>query len=394
MNVERFRNSPSGRLVRVGQGEAAYWAYVPNPLPPQVTPDAALMTALSDASYALGELAALGRSMSNPHLLISPFVRREAALSSRIEGTQASVADLYAFEAGQWPIPGLEPTPPESDVREVANYVSALEYGLQRLNTLPVSLRLIRELHERLLKGVRGEHATPGQFRTSPNWIGRPGCTLAEAQFVPPPVTELEMALDAFEKYLHAEDPTNPPLLRLAYIHYQFEAIHPFLDGNGRIGRLLMSLLLVSWGLLPLPLLYLSAYFEGERARYYSLLLAVSESGAWRDWLLYFLQGVAEQARDAGARAKQLDDLRAGWRGRLIATHSSSLTLALADALFTQPMITIPQAQKALGVTYRSAQTNVTKLVAAGILEQMGESSYGKAFVAKEILRIVSDRPA
>lgn len=265
MNQALFQASPSGRLAKVGQGEAAYWAFVPNPLPPDLTPDMELVRVLSDASYALGELAALGRAMSNPHLLINPFVRREAVLSSRIEGTQASVTDVVAYEAGQLPIAGLEPAAPESDVREVANYVSALEYGIERLNTLPVSLRLIRELHERLLRGVRGEYATPGEFRQTQNWIGQPGCTLTEAQYVPPPRPEMQDALDAFEKYLHADDLANPPLVRLACIHYQFEAIHPFLDGNGRIGRLLISLLLVSWGLLPLPLLYLSVYFERER---------------------------------------------------------------------------------------------------------------------------------
>ncbi|MBI4494837.1 MAG: Fic family protein [Chloroflexi bacterium] len=394
MNHARFLERPAGQVVKVGQGDVAYRAFVPNPLPPELAPDAELMGTLSDASYALGELAALGRSMANPHLLISPFVRREAVLSSRIEGTQASVADLYAYEAGQLPIPGFEPSPPESDVREVANYVVALEYGLQRLSTLPVSLRLTRELHERLRRGVRGEHATPGEFRRSQNWIGRPGCSLNQALFVPPPVPEMESALDAFEKYLHAEDREHSPLVRLAFIHYQFEAIHPFLDGNGRIGRLLISLLLVSWNLLPLPLLYLSAYFERERDRYYNALLAVSERGAWREWVLFFLQGVAEQARDAGARARRLEDLRATWRERLIQARSSSLPLALVDALFTQPVITIPKAEKLLGVTYRSAQLNVEKLVAAGILRQVGTASYGKTYLAGEILRIVSEHPA
>jgi len=205
MNPERFLSSTVGRVLPVSQGEWTYWAFVPHPLPPALALDAELVRTLSEADHSLGELAGLGGAMPNPHLFISPFIRREAVLSSRIEGTQANLADVYAYEAGQLPLPGLvRPAPPESDVREVVNYVRALEYGLQRLQALPVSLRLLRELHERLLQGVRGGQATPGEFRRSQNWIGRPGCTLNEADFVPPPVTEMHQALDAFERYLHA----------------------------------------------------------------------------------------------------------------------------------------------------------------------------------------------
>ena len=219
MDITRFQQSSSGRLVQRGQGEAAYWAFVPNPLPPELPVDGDLMRVSADAAYALGELAALGRTMANPHLLIGPFVRREAVLSSRIEGTQADIADLYAYEAGQLPLPGL--TPASGDVREVANYVRALEYGIGRLQELPVSLRLIREAHERLMEGVRGEYATPGEFRHSQNWIGRGNCTLNEADFVPPPPDEMLAALDALEKYLHDDADPHPPLVRLALIHYQ-----------------------------------------------------------------------------------------------------------------------------------------------------------------------------
>ncbi len=327
--------------------------------------------------------------MPNPHLLIGPFVRREAVLSSRIEGTQADIADLYAYEVGQLPLPGLEPAPPESDVREVLNYVRALEYGLKRLATLPVSLRLIRELHERLMADVRGEHATPGEFRSRQNWIGPPNCTLNEASYVPPPVPEMRDALAAFERFLH-DAGTYPPLVRLALVHYQFEAIHPFVDGNGRIGRLLLSLLMVEWELLPLPLLYLSAYFHRHRQEYYELLMAVSECGAWQGWLTFFLQGVAEQAGDAVVRAKQLQDLREAWRERL-AEARSALPLRLADSLFDSPVLTIPQAQRLLEVTYHSAQRNVQKLVDADILQQVGESSYGKTFLAGEILQAMGE---
>ncbi len=391
MNPERFRGSTSGRIIRVGQGEAAYWAFVPHPLPPSLPADWELSRVLSGADRALSELAGLGRAVPNPHLLIGPFVRREAVLSSRIEGTRADITDLYAYEAGQLPLPGMDAAAPESDVREVLNYVNALEYGLKRLETLPVSLRLIRELHERLMAGVRGEHATPGEFRRTQNWIGPPGCTLNEATFVPPPPAEMLEALDALEKYLHRQD-VYPPLLHLGLVHYQFEAIHPFVDGNGRIGRLLLSLLLVQWDLLPLPLLYLSAYFHRHRQAYYDLLLGVSERGAWREWLLFFLRGVAEQALDAAARAKKLQDLQATWRARLTQARTSALTLRLADGLFDSPILTIPQAQRLLQVgSYHSAQRSIEKLISAGILQPADDTVYGKTYVAAEILDIIHD---
>jgi Fic family protein len=390
MDIERFRNSSSGRLVRAGQGEAVYWAFVPHPLPPDLAPDHELMRASADAAYALGELAALGRTLSNPHLLIGPFVRREAVLSSRIEGTQTDMVDLYAYEAGQLPLPGVTPLPPPDDVREVANYVTALEYGLARLESLPVSLRLIRELHERLMHGVRGGHATPGDFRRSQNWIGRPGCSLNDAEYVPPPPDEMGPALDAFEKYLHGDD-EQPRLVRLAFIHQQFEAIHPFLDGNGRIGRLLISLLLVEWGLLPLPLLYLSAYFERERQAYYDLLWGVNARGDWRAWVLFFLRGIAEQAQDAGARAKRLQDLQADWRGRLMGARSSALLLRLTDELFRTPIITLPYAGRILSVTHRSATLAVERLIAEGILDPVPGRLRNRQYVARAILDIAGD---
>ena len=280
MDAERFRRSPSGRLEQVGLGPATYWAFFPNPLSPPLHWDSELVHMLSEAARALGQLAGLGRALPNPHLLIRPFIRREAVLSSRIEGTRTDLPLLYAYEAGQLTLRGLEPTAPEADTREVLNYVHALEYGLDRLHTLPISLRLLREVHEKLMQGVRGEQATPGEFRRSQNWIGPPGCTLNDATFVPPPPTELMDSLSAFESYLHGAD-SLPPLVRLALIHYQFEAIHPFIDGNGRIGRLLITLLLVHWESLPLPLLYLSAYFERRRDEYYRLQLEVSASGSW-----------------------------------------------------------------------------------------------------------------
>lgn len=345
---------------------------------------------LSAADRSLGELAGLGRMLPNPHLLIRPFLHREAVLSSRIEGTQANAADVFAHEIGYGQLPGFQSAAPESGIREVGNYVRALEYGLERLATLPVSLRLIRELHERLMSGVRGDQATPGEFRRTQNWIGVSGSTLNGATYVPPPVAEMWAALDALEKYTHAED-AHPPLVRLAFVHYQFEAIHPFLDGNGRIGRLLIALLLIEWNLLPLPLLYLSAYFERHREQYYELLLAVSQRSAWREWTVYFLRGVSDQARDTVDRVKRLQDLQREWRDRLARLGASSRAIQLADSLFDTPMLTIPQAQKVLGVTYRAAQGNVQRLVEIGALRPVAGREYGKVFVAEAVLQAIGD---
>lgn len=388
MNPELFRDSPSGRPIQVGQGEIAYWAFVPNSLPPTLVFDAGLIRLLSDADRALGELAGLGRALPNPHLLINPFIRREAVLSSRIEGTQTDLADLYAFEAGQLALPGLKPTPAQADAREVLNYVRALEYGLERLSELPISLRFIRETHARLMEGVRGNQATPGEFRRTQNWIGAPGCTLNDATYVPPPVVEMNAALDAFEKYLHSEDEL-PPLVRLALIHYQFEAIHPFIDGNGRIGRLLISLLLVHWNLLPLPLLYLSAFFEQHRQAYYDLLMAVSTRGAWRDWVTFFLRGVAEQSRDAVVRAKRLQDLQSVWRGKYQRARGAGLLLAIVDELFDVPVLAPRQVAKQLRVSHQAAMQALRRLEHDQILSETTGKQRNRLYVAPEIIKVL-----
>ncbi|MCS7066260.1 MAG: Fic family protein, partial [Fimbriimonadales bacterium] len=337
MRAEQFGSSAAGRLIQVGRGEAAYWAFIPNPLPPALAYDAPLINALSEADRALGELAGLGRMLPNPYLLVRPLVAREAVLSSRIEGTQADLIDLYTYEALQLVLPGM---PVHADAQEVFQYVQAMEYGLQRLNELPMSLRLIREVHRVLMQGVRGEYAMPGEFRTTQNWIGAPGCTLNEARFVPPPPDAMRECLYQLERYLHQPN-EHPPLMRLAFIHYQFEAIHPFVDGNGRVGRLLLILLMVHWNLLPSPLLYLSEYFERHREQYYELLQAVSERGCWREWTLFFLQGVREQSVKAVETIRALQNLYADWRQRLEQTGTRSRVAYQAlELLMERPLIT------------------------------------------------------
>lgn len=390
--LERPHDAMSGRMVAAETAGIRYSAFVPHPLPPALPLDGELFRVASNAAYALGELAALGRGLANPHLLLGPFLRREAVLSSRIEGTQAGIADLYAYEAGQQlALARIQAAPPSGDAQEVLNYVRALEFGIERLAETPLDLKLLRDVHARLMQGVRGGAAMPGEFRRAQNWIGSHGSTLQRADFVPPPPAEMLEALAVLEGYLQGFTDDYPPLVRLAFIHYQFEAIHPFLDGNGRMGRLLISLLLQAWELLPLPLLYLSDYFERHRGVYYDLLLRVSRHSAWREWVLFFLQGVLEQARDASARAGRLNDLRGEWRDRMTNARAPVHALKLADSLFVSPLLNIPQAQKLLDVAYPTAQRAVERLVELGILQQAGDQSYGKTYAAVDILATVGE---
>jgi Fic family protein len=318
---------------------------------------------------------------------MQPFIRREAVLSSRIEGTRASLSDLYAYEAAGGAVrPALFDLP--DDVAEVRNYVRALQVGLQRLQALPISSRLFRELHACLLEGVRGEEWTPGEFRRSQNWIGPPGSTLQTAVMVPSPVEAMQRTLGQLEQYIHAGEDL-PPLVRLALIHYQFEVIHPFLDGNGRVGRLLISLLLCAWELLPQPLLYLSAYFEAHRQAYYDHLLAVSTRGAWTTWLIYFLQGVASQAADGIARIRRLQALHDAYRAQFQTRQAAARLLQVVDRLFEQPIFTIPQLADALDVPYPSAQRYVQQLEASGSVREITGQARNRVYRADDILSAI-----
>jgi len=381
MRQEDFTR-PSGRLVAIEDGCCAF---VPDPLPPEIAWSGALVRALSDADRALGELSGLGRTIANPYLLIRPFLRREAVLSSRIEGTQSSISDLYAYEAGQLALFDLP-----SDVLEVANYVRALEHGLARLAQIPISVQLIRELHQLLLEGGRGGSRRPGQFRTTQNYIGEPGSRLAEASFVPPPALEVEPALRNLETYL-AQPSDLPPLVRIGLAHYQFEAIHPFIDGNGRVGRLLIILLLCEWKLLPSPLLYLSAYFEARRNAYVDLLRAISERSAWDEWLHFFLLGVTSQARDAVARARRLVDLRERYRNQLQVRKTSARSLSVLDLVFERAVVSIPQVANALELDYLTAQRHVQQLVEASLLREASGNKRNRIYVAHELLRAIDE---
>jgi Fic family protein len=367
----------AGRTVPLEGGAAAF---VPEPLPPAIDWSDELVAALSTADRAIARLAGEAGRLPNPHLLIRPFIRREAVLSSRIEGTRTGLEELLAAEAGAGPTGGA------SDLAEVANYVAALEYGVERLQTLPLSLRLVRELHARLMRDVPGGAAAPGEFRRVQNWIGPPGAPLRDALFVPPPPGELPDLLGQWERFLH--DRTLPPLVQAALLHYQFEALHPFLDGNGRLGRLLIVLFFIERAVLPTPLLYLSAFFEATRDEYMERLRGVSERGAWKDWLRYFLSGVAGQAEDALNRARQITTLLESWR--VVAAERGPRTASDVVALLGEnPFWTIRRIQDRLGVAYTTAQRAVQVLEHARVLDRVGDRKRDRLYCATELLRIL-----
>ena len=370
----------SGRWITTLEG---YRAYHPNPLPPVIEWTQSLAVALANASTLIGKLAGEGRRLPNPHVLIRPFVRREAVFSSRIEGTRSTLGELLAAEAGA----AVERSP--DDLREVGNYVIALEYGIERLKTLPLSLRLVRELHEKLMTGVRGQHATPGEFSRTQNRIGRPGDTLAQASYVPPPPDTLLEHLSAWEKFLH--DRMLPPLIHAALAHYQFEAIHPFLDGNGRVGRLLITLELCERDVLPAPLLYLSAFFEATRADYYDGLRGISEKGDWLNWLQYFLNGVARQAEDAVSRAERINALLARWRNKLSGDAGARVALRMVDMLGGNPFVTPRGAEKHLGMAYNTVMRAIGQLERHKIVKEVSGAKRDRAYCAQKLLDILEE---
>lgn len=382
MNPKNFRSPSTGKVIQTARG---YAAFIPAPLPPALVYDEDLVLALSRADAVLSELSGLGRHLRNPHLLIAPYVRREAVLSSRIEGTKASLSDLLLDEMEHT----ASARPEDDDVREVRNYVVALEYGIKRLRSFPLSLRLVRELHARLMKGVRGERATPGEFRRSQNWIGPSGSTPATAPYVPLPPEPMQKALAEWERFLHEREKL-PDLIQCALLHEQFEAIHPFLDGNGRVGRLLITLFLIERGRLSQPLLYLSAYIEAHRQDYYDLLQRVRTDGDWMAWLRFFITGVAETAGEAVQHAGRLMDLREKFRARL---NDKPKALALLDQLFINPYMTVARAERILKVSNPTARQAVTLLQKNGMLEEITGKEWGRLYLAKPILRVIENPP-
>lgn len=374
------KRSISGQYAKC----TGYEAFIPNPLPPEIDWTGSLIRSLSDADRLIGQLSGEGKQLPNPHLLIRPFIKREAVLSSRIEGTQATLGELLANDAGA--VVNRSP----DDIREVGNYVTALDYGIKRLNTLPLSLRLIREVHKNLMEGVRGDHATPGQFRKTQNWIGPAGCTLQNATYIPPSPDLLMDCLGTWEHFIHAQN--IPPLVQAGLLHYQFEAIHPFLDGNGRVGRLLIILFLVERKVLTAPLLYVSAFFEATRNEYYSRLLAVSQESQWNSWLEYFLNGIARMSEDVLSRAERINALLGTWRVK-IAGQKPKVLFGAIDLLAENPFWTTKKLSERLQVAFTTAQRVINVLVKEDILSQMDNAQRDRVFCAKAIMQILDEPP-
>ena len=364
-----------------------YQAFVPKPLPPNpsIQLDNEMLQLLSQADRELGRLDGTSEILPNVDLFVAMYVNKEAVLSSQIEGTQASLIDVLAFEAD-----AAIPENPQ-DVEEVINYITALNYGLQRLSSLPLSLRLIREIHGLLLQGVRGANRNPGEFRTSQNWIGSHGGTVRTARFVPPSPTDMNRALDNLESFIHVEK-ALPILLKVGLVHAQFETIHPFLDGNGRMGRLLITFILCYENILRKPLLYLSYYFKVHRLEYYEHLQKIRDEGDWESWLKFFLRGVYEVAQEATITARNIVQLREKHRN-IIATYLSRLggTYQLLEYLYQRPIITVNGAAKVTGLSYANANRLIVKFQEYGLLRQMDTFQRNRRFIYADYLAMFSD---
>ncbi len=367
-----------------------FWAFFPAPLEVAFPLDAGLALLLSETDAAVGELSGIGRHLPNPELLIAPYSRREAVLSSRIEGTQASMSELL-FDELKFDEEVAQYRPrSDDDVREVRNYVRALRLGIARLAELPIATRLILEIHRELLKGESSERHTPGEFRRSQNWIGPPGSTPATAPYVPPPPGETMLDCIAdWERFTNTRGQL-PDLIQCALLHERFEAIHPFLDGNGRIGRLLVTLFLIERGRLSHPLLYLSAFIEAHRAEYYDLLQRVRTHYDRRAWVIFFLNGVRQTARQAIQHTRQILDMRARWRHTLSGDHRSR---ALLDSLFVNPYVTVASSAKILRVSQPTAARTIQRLVESTLLSEITGNRWGKVFLAAPILNVIENPP-
>jgi Fic family protein len=372
-----------GRLVSTTFGDETVRAFVPPPLPPVPPVElGGLMPLIEKANRALGRLDGITSILPSPPLFLFMYVRKEALLSSQIEGTQSSLSDLLLFENDQIPLVAID------DVREVSNYVAAMNYGLKRLREgFPLSLRLIREIHDVLLRKGRGSSKQPGEFRSTQNWIGgtRPG----NALFVPPPPNELGACLDNFEKFLH--DDKTPTLIRAALAHVQFETIHPFLDGNGRLGRLLITFMLCADGALKDPMLYLSIYFKTRRKQYYDLLQAVRDRGEWETWIEFFLTGVIETADEAVETARQLLALFEGDRTRIRSLgRSAASMLRVHDFLQRQPIVGIVPASKQLKLSHPTVMKALARLQTLEIVREITGRRRGRLFAYSRYMDILN----
>ena len=371
----------AGRYIRSDSG---YQAFMPMKLPPvpPIRMDAEMTNLLSIADRKLGRLDGITQVLPNPELFVTMYVKKEALLSSQIEGTQASFAEVLNAEH--------DINQERKDVREVVNYVDAMSWGLEELDHFPLSLRLIRNIHKRLLKNTRGSQRSPGEFRTTQNWIGPPGCTIVTATFVPPTVPDMQQAMGDLELFMHEQDDI-PALIKIALIHAQFETIHPFLDGNGRMGRLLITFWLCQQQILTKPLLYLSYYFKMHRSEYYDRLMDVRKRGDWESWIKFFLCGIAEVSDEATTSAKEILRMKEDFSKKLyqLGGNSGHYQLLL-EKLFEHPYVSRSEVMTLLGVSNPTAGNIIEAFCNQGILTDMDSGkTRGKTYGFQDYLRIL-----
>lgn len=378
-------NNRAGKFVQIGSGKSKYFSFVPESLPPgnpAIQYDEAMIYLLSEANRFIGRLDEVTDTLISPSNFVYMYARKEATLSSQIEGTQATFSDLIKAEAG------IHDEIP-NDVKEIENYVKAVNYGFERINTLPLSLRLIREIHEILMKGVRGENKTPGEFRRSQNWIG--GYSISTASYVPPSIEYMKELLDNLEGFMHAED-YIPDLIKIALLHSQFEMIHPFLDRNGRVGRQIIAFYLAAKDLLHKPTLYLSKYFKKNRESYYDCLYNIHAKGDYETWIKFFLEGIIKTSKEAIDMARAIGQLKENDL-RKISTlgRVSENALVIYESLFEKPTITIDQMMTKLNISHATAGRLAEKLIEAGILENLENRARNKVFVYRRYIDIFSE---
>lgn len=376
----------AGKLIVQQAGLDGFSAFIPTPLPPNppLKYDDEIKILVEKANRALGRLDGATYMLPNPDLFLYMYVRKEAVLSSQIEGTQTSLAELLEYEG----VSEDESAP--DDVKEVSNYVSATSYGLDRLKELPLSLRLIREIHAILLKGTRGGHRSPGEFRTTQNWIG--GTMPSNARFVPPPANEVLTCMGQLEKFLHDRKGSTPPLIKAGLAHAQFENIHPFLDGNGRVGRLLITFILCYDKIIEKPLLYLSLYFKQFRDEYYERLTAIRRDGDWEGWIKFYLQGIYDISQQATKAAKLIMDLQSKDRVLVNTLGKASPTaFRLLDLLFEYPVISSPSVSKKLELSPPAARRAINNLEQLGILKEISGKKRDRLYAYDAYVEIIRE---
>lgn len=376
---------PKNRAGRYVMQSTGYQAYIPKPLPPipPIKYNGKLRNLLSEADRALAKLEGITTVLPNAELFIAMYIKKEALLSSQIEGTQASLEGILRFEAN------LEPTEDINEIKEVINYIKALDYGINRLQDIPMSSRLIKEIHKILIQGTRGTHKTPGEFRKTQNWLGPQGATLSEATFIPPPPNILMELISNLEKFMHKKDEI-PSLIKISLIHSQFETIHPFLDGNGRMGRLLITFYLYWEGILSRPLLYLSFYLKKNRIKYYDLLMKIRLEGNWEEWSSFFLKGIKEVSEEAANSAREIIILKNTILKSLFNNKISSIyAVEFLNLLFGKPIVTSKEVIKDLKVSKETANQIIKKFEKLNILKEISGKKRYKKYIFSDYINII-----